>query len=725
MSEAAERLGGSRLHWMIAWRHLRAGDRAPTFVTPLFFLAAYLILVGLGLSAVAYLGGPEAADVAKDALIEGAPLVPELSAGAPPEPPPIEAYYGLIGGSTLFVGLMLLLGAALSRVFTLLATVIIISVMLGCMALVVVLSLMTGLEHELRDKILGQLSHIRIARDDHRPFSDYLELTAKLAEAPGVVGVSPYLKGEVMVRNGLNRQGGILTGIIPEREATVSYLPDIVDEGKYDYLDHPERIPEASFSFEVTREDPPPQGSKGGKIKPQLRGLDDDDDENELGLGAVIPRAKPGAGGLPEPIKLPAPVFSDDADEGWEDPAVEIPKLRADGELPDKVDAPDEIDEADGAEKRTKNRKADLDAVIKRYGVKGPLKADDEPPPATTRVPLPRPGSDEDEGWEDPALEIAKLRDEGVLPPAPETEGEGETAGSGAADPEPDGAPDESDATDEEGDAEPDALAPVLLGSEKARELIAHVGDRVQLITPIGRQTPVGRMPGRMDVRVAGVFNANHYEYDRWLVYAPLATVQSFLRTGDRISGIEVRVDDVDRIPERKVVLQGILKDAGRDDLVVRDWQELNASLFSAMALEKIAVFIALLCVILVASFGILGSNLMSVLEKSKEIAILKTMGTSDSLIQRVFIAEGLCLGILGGLIGVIVGIALCVVLDRFGLPLSGDLSKFEPLPVAIDPVEIVVVVVSALIIVWLSSLYPARVASRMRPVEALRKAEA
>ncbi len=163
----------------------------------------------------------------------------------------------------------------------------------------------------------------------------------------------------------------------------------------------------------------------------------------------------------------------------------------------------------------------------------------------------------------------------------------------------------------------------------------------------------------------------------------------------------------------------------GRDDIVVRDWQELNASLFSAMALEKIAVFIALLCVILVASFGILGSNLMSVLEKSKEIAILKTMGTSDSLIQRIFIAEGLCLGILGALIGIGTGIGLCVVLDRFGLPLSGNLGDFETLPVAVDPIEVLLVGVSALIIVWLSSLYPARVASRMRPVQALRKAEA
>ena len=264
----------------------------------------------------------------------------------------------------------------------------------------------------------------------------------------------------------------------------------------------------------------------------------------------------------------------------------------------------------------------------------------------------------------------------------------------------------------------------MFIGSEKAKELAAHLGDPVQLITPIGRLTPAGRIPGVMKVKVAGVFDAHHYEYDRWLVYLELSRAQAFLRAGDRVSGIEIKVDDVDQLADRKRLVQAVVDRMGRDDLVVQDWQELNRSLFSAMALEKIAVFIALLCVILVASFGILGSNLMSVLEKAKEIAILKTMGCTDRLIQRVFIAEGLCLGVLGAALGIISGIALCLVLDRFGLPLGGTLQGFEELPVAIDPLEVVLVGLSSLAIVWLSSLYPARIASRMRPVDALRQAE-
>ncbi len=694
MSESADRLGVQRLHWMIAWRHLRVGDAAPAFVVPLLGLSAYLIIVGLGLALVASYGGAEAAQAAGEVV----PLVPELTAGVP-HSVPIESYYALIGGGTLFVGVMLLLGAVLSRIFTLLATVIIISVMLGCMALVVVLSLMTGLEHELRDKILGQLSHIQIAREDHRPFSDYDELVEEIAAVPGIDGVSPYLKGEVMVRNGLNRQGGILTGILPEREATVSYLPTIITEGRYDYLDEPERIPEPSFSFEVARDDNITKTRKSKKNKKTSDAVQ----LGKFGLQGGLPKRVDGS--LPSLFEVPADTAVEDS--GWEDPAIEIPKLRADGSLPPSEPS-DDVEEPSA------------DSLKGHLLPVAPLLV---PRMIQSHGKLARPGRDADDGWEDPEEEIPKLRRAGLLPPETDPP-EGLDAAVGEIEDRA-APPSKSAAPPSRTRPEKAVLAPVLIGSEKARELIAHLGDRVQLITPIGRQTPVGRMPGRMDVRVAGVFHANHYEYDRWLIYAPLGVVQSFLRTGDRITGIEIRVDDLDRIGERKRSLQELIKRLGRDEIIVRDWHELNASLFSAMALEKIAVFIALLCVILVASFGILGSNLMSVLEKSKEIAILKTMGTSDTLIQRIFIAEGLCLGIVGSLIGIGTGIALCMVLDRFGLPLSGNLGDFETLPVAIDPLEVLLVGASALVIVWLSSLYPARVASRMRPVQALRKAEA
>jgi lipoprotein-releasing system permease protein len=654
----------ARLHWQIAWRHLRVGERPPAWVRTVLLVGAYLLVVGLGLLGYAKYGlAPEAVDPGMLALPEGLEPLDMI-------PTPRQAYYGVFGGFTLLLAAMLLLGGLLSRIFTLLATVITISVMLGCMALVVVLSLMTGLEHDLRDKILGQRAHIRVAREDHRPFADYADLARELAAAPGILGASPYLQGEVMVRSGFQRQGGILLGIVPELHRSVSNLPDILREGRYEYLADPAAVPESQFNFEVL---------------PPVREPDEPAAEKPT-LGPAKKGDGPLAIPLPASPLAPLPAIAvDDDDAGWEDPEVEIEKLRKDGKLPPP--------------------KSDEPPVTGKLMPKGPA----------TAVPLLPRGlpivADEDEGWEDPEEEIARLRKEGKLAPAKPPVGE-----APAPEPEPELEPAEAPSEA--------VLDGVFIGAEKAKELAAHLGDPVQLITPIGRLTPAGRIPGVMKVKVAGVFDAHHYEYDRWLVYSTLPIAQAFLRAGDRVSGIEIKIADVDRLAEARAAVQAVVTASGRDDLVVQDWQELNRSLFSAMALEKIAVFIALLCVILVASFGILGSNLMSVLEKAKEIAILKTMGCTDALIQRVFIAEGLCLGVLGGALGIVAGIGLCLVLDRYGLPLGGSLATFERLPVTIDALEILLVSASSLAIVWLSSLYPARIASRMRPVDALRQAE-
>lgn len=661
------------LHWQIAWRHLRAGDRPPSWAWPAVGLALYLLVVGgafvlyalYGFSPVES-GLPER--VALDSSLVGLGFDPTVDL-----PPPAQAYFGVLGAITLLLGAGLLLGAVLSLVFTLLATVITVSVMLGCMALVVVLSLMTGLELELRDKILGQRAHIRVAAVDGRPFADYRDLAKAIADKPGILGASPYLQGEVMVRSGFQRQGGILLGIDPELHRSVSNLPDIMREGDYEFLSHPEKIPESEFGFEITPVEPPPAQA--------------DADKPEEGQGATaLPHVTGAEGHVPEDKPQ---LVDDDPDEGWEDPEVEIPALRKKGALPPA--------------------KPEKPEVVK------PIAVPTSPAAAIPTIPRSPFGvvsvGDEDEGWEDPEVEIGKLRAAGKLAPA-----------KAEAAPEPEPAPEVE--MQLETPADKPLVDGLLIGAEKAKELAARTGDQVQLITPIGRMTPAGRIPGVMAVRIAGVFDADHYDYDRWLVYASLPVAQAFLRAGDRVTGLEVKVDDIEQLDVRRQEVQDAVDAAGRDDLLVQDWQELNRSLFSAMALEKIAVFVALLCVILVASFGILGSNLMSVIEKSKEIAILKTMGCTDSLIQRIFISEGLCLGILGGILGIATGIGLCGLLDRFGLPLSGSLQSFEQLPVAIDAFEVVLVGVSSLVIVWLSSLYPARIASRMRPVDALRQAE-
>ena len=678
----------TRLDWLIAWRHLRTGDELPPWVGPLIVGAIYLIAVGAGMAWYA-----TTLDAGVGPEIVGPFEVP----GTDPGPTPLQRYYGAFGGLTLVLGVMALVFGLLSRFFNLLPTIITMSVLLGCMALVVVLSLMSGLEGDLRDKILSQKAHIRISRSDGRPFDNYGKLADALSEAPEIAGASPYLEGEIMVRSGLNRQGAILAGIIAERHTTVSNLPQLVRDGDFAYLDHPEDIPEPD-PFAIIEEDETPwrlRHLEKDKKAEQKRSRSFEAQQNRRGVTNKLPPSD--APKTPLAPEFPPDDDDDDDDGGWEDPNTELEKL---GKLP-PAEAPADEDDDDDDDAGSGN---------------GLLSRLPPPPP----VPVVVDEEDEDEGWEDPATELDRMQEQGELPegiavPEP-VEGADETDADG----EPDG-----DAYDDDIEFNDDAvLDPILIGKELSMELGVRVGAQVQLITPVGRMTPAGRIPGVLGAQVAGVFFSGMYEYDRKNVYAPLPIVQRFLRTGDQVTGVEVKLVDVERIDEGKAAVEAVVAAQGRDDLIVEDWRDLNRNLLSAMFLEKVAMFIALLFVVLVASFGILASNLMSVMEKSKEIAILKAMGTSDGGILRVFVAEGLCVGILGSFGGIAMGLALCWALDRFGLPLNENVYYIEKLPVVVNPFEVALVGIAALVIVCFSSLYPALVASRLRPVDGLRQAD-
>jgi lipoprotein-releasing system permease protein len=667
------------IEWRIAWKHLRAGDDSPGWVKWLFVAAAFLLVLGSAFGIYAGVAlAPEAGTIAGQPIFAGPTLSPEQQA------------FGSIGGVTIFIGYMLLVFAVLARFFNLLATIITFSVLLGCMALVIVLSLMSGLEGVLRDQILNQRAHLLVSRDDGNRFGDYEAVVEAIEGAETVAGASPYLEGEVMVRSGLNRQGALLIGIIPEKLPTVSNIDEIVKEGSYESLSNPEDIPDIDpLSF--TRDETPWR----------LRHLDD-----ESGGQSLRPRRNPPVGeqqGVQEQLEPDAekPARDDPPDEPE---AVDLPpppppfdeqkdeptlKLGAGSGLDGLVPVPFEVPARDDG----------WEDPVAELGI-GEVPTFKGPPRA------PQDGLFGDGGWEDPEQELG-------LPPQEETPTEGDGDGEGSGD------------GDGEGPTfvlgEDAVLDPILIGRELAMELAVHVGANVQLVTPVGRMTPAGRMPGTLATRVGGVFFSGMYEYDRKNVYAPLPRVQAFLHSGQRVSGIEIKLHDVEKLAKGKAEVEAAVASAGRDELRVQTWQELNRNLFSAMLLEKIAMFVALLFVVLVASFGILASNLMSVLEKAKEIAILKAMGSSDLSIQRIFVAEGLCVGILGALGGIAIGLGMCFALDNYGLPLNENVYYMEQLPVVVNPFEVGLVGAAALIIVWLSSLYPARVASRMRPVDGLR----
>jgi lipoprotein-releasing system permease protein len=266
------------------------------------------------------------------------------------------------------------------------------------------------------------------------------------------------------------------------------------------------------------------------------------------------------------------------------------------------------------------------------------------------------------------------------------------------------------------------AAAPVppgiLLGDELyARTLHVFVGSDVDVACPMCGVGPTGPMPRMRSFRVAGHFYTGMYEFDSKLAYISLPEAQKFLGMQGEVTGVEVRTVDPDAAHD---VAEQITARIG-PGFEVRTWEELNRGLFMALRLEKIAMFVVLTFIALVASFSIVSNLIMLVTEKAKEVAILKSMGARDVAILRVFFAEGLYIGLVGLALGLTFGITGCLLLARYGLPIDPDLYYIQKLPVVMRVSEIASVSLAALGLCCLATIYPAYVASRMRPVEGLR----
>jgi lipoprotein-releasing system permease protein len=260
-------------------------------------------------------------------------------------------------------------------------------------------------------------------------------------------------------------------------------------------------------------------------------------------------------------------------------------------------------------------------------------------------------------------------------------------------------------------------LPGIVVGQELARSLRLYLGDEVNVVTPLGELGPTGPMPKSRPFRVAGIFYSGMYEYDMKFAYVTLASAQKFLGTGDRASGIEITVREPDRAQD--VAAQIAQKLGG--NLRVRPWQELNKNLFGALALEKLAMFIALGIAILVASFCIVGTLTLMVQEKGREVAVLKALGAADRAIVGIFVLEGMLIGVFGSLLGLALGYVVCFAAERFGVALNPEVYYIDRLPVHIDPFEFVSVGLAAVVVCLFVTIYPAKLASRLRPVDALR----
>lgn len=266
---------------------------------------------------------------------------------------------------------------------------------------------------------------------------------------------------------------------------------------------------------------------------------------------------------------------------------------------------------------------------------------------------------------------------------------------------------------------EPEGVYPgLILGRELAKSLRVYVGDEVTLVSPLGDLGPLGVLPRTRKFRVAAIFYSGMYEYDSSHAYMTLETAQEFLDLTGNVTSIDIKANNAEAVD---LVRPKVIAAMGDPSLRVRDWMERNKSLFSALKLEKVATFIILSIAIAVASFCIICTLLLMVTEKSKEIAILKSMGASDRSVLRVFMLEGLIIGSIGTVFGVVTGLVACKGLQVFGVRLDPDVYYVDRLPINVDLAEYLAVAASALLITVLATIYPAVAASRLRPVDGIR----
>ncbi|HET8725391.1 MAG TPA: FtsX-like permease family protein [Anaeromyxobacteraceae bacterium] len=408
----------------------------------------------------------------------------------------------------------------------------------GVWALTVVLSVMSGFEQDLKSKILGAHAHGVVLKYGQNDFTGWRGVQDRVLTVPGVAASTPFLYAEVMLSAGQNLTGSVVKGVDTATLGTVTDIPRNVEEGKLEWLDHPEQIPPAR----------------------------------------------------------------------------------------------------------------------------------------------PRPGLQE-------ALEG----------------GSAEGAKGAAAD---------ADASDRE------KLPGIVLGRELARGLRVGVGDVVNVVSPFGDVGPAGPQPKSRPFRVAGLVYSGFYEYDAKFAYLQLQEAQRFFGTGDSVTGLELKMRDVNAA---RPVMRKVLAALEGYPFRTKDWGEMNRNLFSALMMERIAMAVILGFIMLVASFIVVATLVMLVLEKTREIAVLRSMGATTTSIMKIFVLEGLAIGAVGTGFGLLLGLGTTAIVSKVGIPLDPEVYYISHLPVLVDGGDFALVALAALALSYLATIYPATRAARLEPVDGLR----
>jgi lipoprotein-releasing system permease protein len=551
-------------------------------------------------------------------------------------------FFVMIGGAVL-AGLALFFGC-LRAFFTFFTTVPIGGVWIGTLALVCVLSVMSGFETDLRDKILGSNAHIQITREDGE-FVEWRDVKAKIDRIPGVVASTPYAVSEVVIAANNNGMNVIIKGIDPQTVGAVtSLIADLKDD--------PEAINRLAPLVKSTHDRTVPQKPRPTDV------LDPPPDDMPTG-GDPIDFSRSGARGGDAEARPRGPtapgsahVRAGDGDGDGEPYGGDAAEIVAAGEPTPSDPPPSDL---------LTSTEQPID-----YSQPGAIIVD--APIPVLDLPL------------EPGLSRRTQ-----------------------------------------------ALPGILVGKELEKQTHLYTGEEVRVVSPLSDPanpdatgTPI---PFNRDYRVAGVFYTGMYEYDLKYVYVTLESLQNFLDRGDAIDGIEVRLEDANDtaryIPTEAA--PGLIREALGPGYRIVDWRELNRSLFSALKLEKIAMFLILGIVILVASFSIVGNLIMVVIEKAREIALLKTLGASDFGIMQLFAIQGLLIGLIGTILGVMMGLVACWAAKRFHFPLDPDVYYIDRLPIHVDWQSVAAAGAAGVLISIAATIYPALLAARVRPAAGMR----
>ncbi len=726
--------------WLVAWRYLRDREKANWSV---FAVGLVFLFVGIGFALLTK-------------WLPGLNEAPELTAGGLH----LSQLTFYLGVGFLGLGVMVTLFGACLAAFNLFTTISVFGVFLGVTALIVVLSVMSGFESDLRKKILGNNAHIRIkagtddlvsekrlidllgqqGREDERERKKrekngdgksnidgdetttaegkkrklrYQKLDESIKQIEGLVAVSPYLQAEVVLTGPKTHMGVYLKGVVVDRADKVSDLGKNIVEGVLSNLQYPGRLrflyhmPEPVETIEFDVSSPESEAFNKKLLEAKVETGDDDD-----------------------PFRIDDKVKSRESlDSRWQREIIKAGEAseKEESGTGNKLHSGDKVDEVD------ERVKVDADPGDKSGG-------DDSFPPwgehrtskdgvsDTAEVDVLE--KDELHNLDLKQLEAARAFLEKKLKEEKDREQGDDLSvllGKDFEKPSAEKSPPSFDFSETPVMPSTEKILPgIVIGKELAKTVGLRLGDTVDVVSAdAGGMGPLGPVPRIRAFRVAGVFFSGHYEFDTKYAYVRMTDAQDFLKQKGKLTGVEIRVTDTKKVARVAAVLKKLVSSEGvveeGDELIVQSWQQIHKNLFSALKLEKIVMFLVLAIIVLVASFSIGCNLIMMVRKKRGEIAALKSLGADNPSIYRIFVIEGLYIGFLGMFLGLGLGMGVCLFLKHFGLRLDPEIYYISKLPVQINPLDIFAICLACVGISFAATLYPAWQAAQLHPVEAFR----